>query len=53
MTKQELTAAIAEHKNITKNALQLVYDSLNNGQKKQLLKNAEVAELFARYEVET
>ena len=37
----------------TKEALQLVYDSLNQGQQKKLLKNEEVKALFDRYEIET
>ena len=52
MKKKELErktdAVITE----TKDALQLVYDSLNNGQQKKLLKEKEVAELFSRYGVE-
>lgn len=35
----------------TREALQTVYDALNNGQQKKLLKNEEVAKLFERYEV--
>ena len=52
MTKQELqtkTDAVIE---TTREALQLVYDSLNNGQQKKLLKNETVAALFERYGVE-
>lgn len=37
----------------TKAALQLVYDSLNHGQQKQLLKNEHVKALFERYGVIT
>ena len=37
----------------TKSALRLVYDSLNNGQQKQLLKNERVKALFERYGVLT
>lgn len=52
MTKNELTmktdAAVLE----TRNALQTVYDSLNQGQQKKLLRDPQVAELFARYGVE-
>lgn len=33
----------------TKTALQLVYDSLNNGQQKKLIKNETVKTLFDRY----
>ena len=36
----------------TKAALQTVYDSLNHGQKKQLVKVPEVKELFDRYGVQ-
>lgn len=35
----------------TRVALQTVYDCLNNGQKKQIIKHTEVAELFERYGV--
>ena len=35
----------------TKQALQTVYDALNNGQQKKLLKNEEVKALFDRYGV--
>ena len=37
--------------NETKDALQIVYDSLNQGQQKKILKNDEVAQLFERYQV--
>ena len=39
-------------KNETKDALQTVYDALNNGQQKKILKNEEVKALFDRYGVE-
>ncbi len=35
----------------TRNALQTVYDALNQGQQKKLLKDEEVAKLFERYNV--
>lgn len=35
----------------TKNALQTVYDALNQGQQQKILKNEEVKALFIRYEV--
>lgn len=35
----------------TREALQTVYDALNNGQQKKLLKNEKVAKLFERYNV--
>ena len=52
MRKDELAAAVAECKAQTKNALQTVYDSLNQGQQKKLLKNDSVKELFDRFGVE-
>lgn len=39
-------------KNETKDALQTVYDSLNQGQQKKLLKDEDVKALFDRYGVE-
>ena len=52
MKKEELFVAIEKLKNETKEALQIVYDSLNNGQQKKLLKEERVKELFDRYNVE-
>ena len=37
----------------TKDALQTVYDALNQGQQKKILKNEEVKALFDRYGVVT
>ena len=51
MTKQTLTAAVKAAKTQTKDALQAVYDSLNQGQRKKLLKDEEVLKLLQRYEV--
>ena len=36
----------------TKNALQTMYDALNRGQQKQIVKNEKVKALFDRYGVE-
>lgn len=36
----------------TKNALQTVYDSLNQGQQKKILKEDKIVKLFERYGVE-
>ena len=36
----------------TKSALRTVYDALNQGQQKKILKNAQVKALFDRYGVE-
>lgn len=52
MTKQDLTTAVEAAKAETKAALQTVYDALNNGQQKKLLKDETVAALFALYGVE-
>lgn len=51
MKKEELDLAVAAAKKQTGDALQTVYDSLNQGQKKNLLKEPEVAQLLQRYEV--
>ena len=53
MTKRELkqktTSVVAE----TRDALQTVYDALNQGQQKKILKDEAVAALFERYGVIT
>lgn len=51
MTKTELIKAVEAAKTSTRDALQTVYDSLNNGQQKQLIKNDAVKALFDLYEV--
>ena len=51
MTKDALTAAVQAAKAETKSALQTLYDALNQGQQKKVVKNAEVKELFDRYGV--
>lgn len=52
MTRTELhrktEAAITE----TRNALQTMYDALNHGQQKQIVKDEKVKALFERYGVE-
>lgn len=52
MKKSELNAAVAETKNTVKNALQTVYDALNSGQKKKIIKDEAVKALFDLYGVE-
>jgi hypothetical protein len=52
MNRQELFDKVAALKNETKNALQEVYNELNNGQQKKLLKNETIKALFERYGVE-
>lgn len=51
MKKTELTAAVETAKAETRNALQIVYDSLNHGQQKQIVKDEAVKKLFDLYEV--
>ena len=51
MNKDTLNEAVKACKEETKEALQTVYDELNNGQQKKLLKNETVKALFERYEV--
>ena len=52
MTKEELTAAVEAAKAETKTALQTVYDALNQGQQKKLVKNEKVKALFDLFGVE-
>ena len=52
MTKKHLTAAVDAARNETKDALQTVYDSLNQGQQKKILKDERVKALFDLYGVE-
>ena len=51
MYKKELFEKVAAIKDETKNALQTVYDTLNQGQQKKIIKNPEVKALFDRYGV--
>lgn len=52
MDKDTLNEAVKACKAETKEALQTVYDGLNNGQQKKLLKNENIKALFERYEVQ-
>lgn len=45
--KQKTEAVVVE----TRTALQTMYDALNHGQQKKIVKNAEVKALFDRYGV--
>ena len=51
MNKDTLNEAVNACKEETKDALQTVYDELNNGQQKKLLKNENIKALFERYGV--
>ena len=52
MNKEVLDKSVENHINETKEALQTVFDELNNGQQKKILKNDTVKALFDRYGVE-
>ena len=52
MNKETLNTAVEKTKAETKSALQTVYDTLNQGQQKKILKEEAVKELFDRYGVE-
>jgi hypothetical protein len=51
MLKKELTQAVDNCRNQTREALQTVYDTLNHGQQKQLVKDEKVKALFDLYGV--
>ena len=51
MIKKDLLEKVAKVKTETKDALQMVYDSLNRGQQKKLLKKEAIKSLFDRYGV--
>ena len=52
MKREDLFNKVAAAKMETKNALQTMYDALNQGQKKKIVKNEKVKALFDRYGVE-
>ena len=52
MTKADLTSAVEAAKVETRNALQTVYDALNQGQQKKIVKDEAVKKLFDLYGVE-
>lgn len=52
MKKSELTAAVEATKAATKTALQTMYDALNQGQQKKIVKDETVKALFDLYGVE-
>lgn len=52
MKKTALTAAVEAAKLETKTALQTIYDALNHGQQKQIVKDENVKALFDLYGVE-
>ena len=52
MNKETLNSAVAKAKAETKEALQTVYDALNQGQQSKILKEEKVKALFDLYGVE-
>jgi hypothetical protein len=52
MTKAELNTAVEAAKAETRAALQTVYDALNRGQQKKIVKDEKVKKLFDLYGVE-
>jgi Fe2+ or Zn2+ uptake regulation protein len=52
MTRKELNNAVNAAKEEVKGALQTVYDALNQGQQKKIVKNEDVKKLFDLYGVE-
>lgn len=52
MKKIDLFTAVQMVKTETKTALQTMYDALNQGQQKKIVKNESVKALFDRYGVE-
>lgn len=51
MTKAELTRAVEAAKRETRDALQTMYDAMNSGQRKKIVKDEAVKVLFDRYGV--
>lgn len=52
MNKNTLNNAVDKCRQETKNALQTVYDALNQGQQKKIVKDEKVKSLFDLYGVE-
>ena len=52
MTREQLFDAVATAKKEMRTALQTVYNALNQGQQKQIVKNEEVKKIFDIYGVE-
>ena len=49
ISKKQLQENVNKTKSETKSALQLIYDSLNQGQQKKLVKSEEAYQLLKRY----
>lgn len=46
MKKSKLNEAVTAHKTETRDALQLLFNNVNKGQRKQLIKKEEIRHLF-------
>lgn len=53
MTRSELRSKTDERIALTHDALQLIWDNTNKGQRSKLLRNEDIKELLARYNVTT
>lgn len=53
MRKNELINAVDGLKAVTHDALQMIWDATNKGQRNKLLKNPDIAALLERYDVNT
>ena len=51
MKKSKLNAAVKSAKEETRTALQTMYDAMNNGQRKQIVKDDKVKQMFEHYGV--
>ena len=51
ISRKKLRENVDKTKTDTKSALQLIFDNLNQGQQKKLIKNKEVYQLLKRYGV--
>ena len=52
MTKEALNQKVKDVKNETKEALETMYNALNSGQQKKILRDETILALFNRYNVE-
>ena len=53
MKKSELKQAVSAYVSTTRDALQLIWDNTNKGQRNKLLKNADIKAMLERYGVIT
>jgi len=51
MKRSELQQAVADYKNVTHDALQLIWDNTNKGQRNKLLKKPDILALLERYNI--